>query len=131
MHLAPRLTAVLGHGRRILELPWNETRAVGTIRCLPDCLREDPPATYVNRVPLPPAGRWPEPAGGVSPTTMEPHSVDVEQRGDGAVLVRMHSRDSRGQPLPDAVFTFRRGDPQYEYWDAKCREQHAAERQPR
>ncbi len=62
---------------------------------------------------------------------MEPHSVDVEQRGDGAVLVRMHSRDPGGQPLPDAVFTFRRGDPQYEYWYAKCQERKAPEPQPR
>ena len=47
---------------------------------------------------------------------MRDHSCDVERRGDGAILVRVHSRDKRGQPLPDAVFTFRCGDPQYEYW---------------
>jgi len=63
----------------------------------------------------------------VARITMESHWLDVEQRSDGAVLVRMHSRDQGGQPLPDAVFTFRRGDPQYEYWYAKCQQQKAAE----
>jgi hypothetical protein len=42
---------------------------------------------------------------------------DVERRNDGTLLVRMHSTDRQGKPLPDAVFTFRKGDPQYEYWD--------------
>jgi hypothetical protein len=53
---------------------------------------------------------------------MELQSWDVEQRGDGAVLVRVHSFDKGGCPLPDAVFTFRRGDPQYEYWERMARE---------
>ncbi len=48
---------------------------------------------------------------------MEPQSWDLERRSDGAVLVRVHSTDKRGERLPDAVFTFRRGDPQYERWD--------------
>jgi hypothetical protein len=47
---------------------------------------------------------------------MHSNSWDVERRADGAVLVRVHSADKRGEPLPDAVFTFRRGDPQYEHW---------------
>ncbi len=41
---------------------------------------------------------------------------DVERRDDGAILVRVHSANTMGERLPDAVFTFRRGDPQYEYW---------------
>lgn len=81
----------------------------------------------MNGLSAPPDRPRPEPAAEVACTTMERHSVEVQQRGDGAVLVRMHSRDSGGQPLPDAVFTFRRGDPQYEYWYAKCQEQNAAE----
>lgn len=44
-------------------------------------------------------------------------SWDIERRKDGALLVRMHSVDRQGRPLPDAVFTFRKGDPQYEYWE--------------
>ncbi len=48
---------------------------------------------------------------------MELQSCNVERRSDGAVLVRVHSSRKDGQRLPDAVFTFREGDPQYEYWD--------------
>ena len=41
---------------------------------------------------------------------------DVQPGKNGAVLVRVHSVPWQGRPLPDAVFTFRPGDPQYEYW---------------
>jgi hypothetical protein len=37
----------------------------------------------------------------------------IEQRADGAIVVRVRSADSR---LPDAVFSFRCGDPQYARW---------------
>ena len=47
---------------------------------------------------------------------MDLDSCDVEHRGDGAILVRVHSDNKNGRRLPDAVFTFRSGDPQYEYW---------------
>jgi hypothetical protein len=47
---------------------------------------------------------------------MQSHTWDVERRADGAVLVRVHSAEKMGERLPDAVFTFRRGDPQYEHW---------------
>ena len=50
---------------------------------------------------------------------MEPDSWDVEKREDGAVLVRVHSYDNDGCSLPDAVFAFRAGDPQYTYWEKK------------
>ena len=50
---------------------------------------------------------------------MEPESWDVDRRQDGAVLVRVHSTDRKGRRLPDAVFTFRLGDPQYNYWEEK------------
>jgi hypothetical protein len=50
---------------------------------------------------------------------MELDSWDVEVRNDGALLVRVHSADRHGQPLPDAVFAFRPGDPQYEYWETQ------------
>ena len=52
---------------------------------------------------------------------MDSESLDVERRADGALLVRVRSRDAAGQPLPDAVFTFRRGDPQYDYWERKLK----------
>ena len=54
---------------------------------------------------------------------MELESLDVERRADGAVLVRVHSRPASGEPLPDAVFAFRRGDPQFEYWEKKLQQQ--------
>jgi len=41
----------------------------------------------------------------------------IERRADGAVVVRVISRRAPGQPtLPDAVFSFHIGDPQFEYW---------------
>jgi hypothetical protein len=49
-------------------------------------------------------------------------SWDLERRSDGAVLVRVHSRDrGDGAPLPDAVFAFRAGDPQFTYWEQQWR----------
>ena len=49
-------------------------------------------------------------------------SWDVQRRNDGAVLVRIHSCDRQGRPLPDAVFAFRLGDPQYDYWEQRLQE---------
>jgi len=40
----------------------------------------------------------------------------IERRPDGALLVRVPSTGSYGNGLPDAVFTFRAGEPQYDYW---------------
>ena len=37
-------------------------------------------------------------------------------------MVRVHSYDRNGRPLPDAVFTFRPGDPQYNYWSRRADE---------
>jgi hypothetical protein len=47
----------------------------------------------------------------------ELNSWDVERQNDRVVLVRVHSSDSQGAPLPDAVFSFRQGDPQYDFWE--------------
>ncbi len=52
---------------------------------------------------------------------VEPESWDVDQRPDGVVLVRVHSSNRNGQCLPDAVFAFRLGDPQYDYWAEQFR----------
>jgi hypothetical protein len=46
----------------------------------------------------------------------ELNSWDVERRDDDTVLVRVHSSIRQGRQLPDAVFSFRSGEPQYEYW---------------
>ena len=40
----------------------------------------------------------------------------LEQRGDGAVVVHVPSSGTYGRRLPDAVFAFRIGDPQYDFW---------------
>lgn len=53
----------------------------------------------------------------------QPDSWDVQRRNDGAVLVRVHSCDRQGRQLPDAVFAFRLGDPQYDYWEQQLRTQ--------
>jgi hypothetical protein len=47
----------------------------------------------------------------------------VERRSDGALLVRVSSRLWQGNRLPDAVFSFRCGDPQYGYWEERLRQQ--------
>jgi len=52
-------------------------------------------------------------------TPIDPNSLSVQRRGDGAVLVRVRSKDRPGGRLPDAVFTFWLGDPQYEYWESQ------------
>lgn len=51
----------------------------------------------------------------------EPSSWDVERRADGTILVRVHSCTRQGCQLPDAVFSFRRGDPQFDYWEQQLR----------
>jgi len=53
-------------------------------------------------------------------------SWDVERRQDGAVLVRVRSRVVDGRALPDAVFAFRSGDPQFSYWEAQLRHRELA-----
>jgi hypothetical protein len=47
---------------------------------------------------------------------------DTERRADGSVLVRVRSGERQGRKLPDAVFTFRDGDPQYHYWEQRSRD---------
>jgi hypothetical protein len=50
----------------------------------------------------------------------------LERREDGAVLVRVPSRTDVVAPLPDAVFAFRIGDPQYQYWDERLKQRELA-----
>ncbi|MFM8893496.1 MAG: hypothetical protein ACKOTB_18120 [Planctomycetia bacterium] len=42
--------------------------------------------------------------------------ISIEKRGDGAIVVRVRSEGPEESRLPDAVFSFRNGDPQYAYW---------------
>lgn len=46
----------------------------------------------------------------------------LERRNDGAVLVRVRSRERNGARAPDAVFAFRVGDPQYRFWEERLRQ---------
>ncbi|MBN1393606.1 MAG: hypothetical protein JW959_01055 [Pirellulales bacterium] len=52
--------------------------------------------------------------------TAELSACDVRRRSDGVVLVRVRSDVRQGRRLPDAIFSFRQGDPQYEYWTAQA-----------
>jgi hypothetical protein len=51
----------------------------------------------------------------------------IERRSDGAVLVRVRSRETAGERPLDAVFAFRLGDPQYGYWNERLRDQELAQ----
>jgi hypothetical protein len=51
-----------------------------------------------------------------------PESCAIEARRNGVLLVRVPSRREPGI-LPDAVFTFRVGDPQYEFWASQFERQ--------
>jgi hypothetical protein len=44
------------------------------------------------------------------------HRVTIEKRSDGSIVVRVRSEGPDESRLPDAVFSFRNGDPQYAYW---------------
>ena len=55
------------------------------------------------------------------------NSWKLSRRDDGAVIVRVESKQNNGRTLPDAVFAFRAGDPQYSYWDEQLRRKHAGQ----
>lgn len=48
---------------------------------------------------------------------MNLEACSVERRADGTVIVRVASRNRGRDTLPEAVFSFRNGDPQYTYWE--------------
>ena len=47
---------------------------------------------------------------------LEELALEIQRRNDGALLVRVPSTQRGGSRLPDAVFSFRIGDPQYSFW---------------
>jgi len=57
--------------------------------------------------------------------TTTAQNCELELRGDGAVLVRVRSQAINGTRLPDAVFAFRVGDPQYDFWAQQLRDRSA------
>ena len=48
----------------------------------------------------------------------------IINRGDGVLVVRVHSQTRQGRRLPDTSFTFKPGDPQYESWQRIYNENH-------
>ena len=52
----------------------------------------------------------------------------VQRRPDGVVLVRVRSRPAGNETPPDAVFTFRPGDPQFRFWDRQAAKPESAVR---
>ena len=44
----------------------------------------------------------------------------LSRRADSVIIVRVPSTGQYGSHLPDAVFTFRPGDPQYSFWLREC-----------
>ena len=50
------------------------------------------------------------------PSPIPDSQLRIEQRSDGALVVRVRSAGEGEASLPDAVFSFRCGDPQYAYW---------------
>ncbi|MEO1990882.1 MAG: hypothetical protein ABGW78_03045 [Pirellulales bacterium] len=50
------------------------------------------------------------------PARIPDDRLTIEQRKDGTLVVRVRSTGTEDERLPDAVFSFRCGDPQYSYW---------------
>ena len=62
----------------------------------------------------------------VDDPAVDPHRCYLERRPDGAIVVRVPSRTAAGRALPDAVFAFRAGDPQFAFWQQQFSQvQHA------
>jgi hypothetical protein len=58
---------------------------------------------------------------------VDPRGCCLERRPDGAILVRVPSHAKGDRPLPDAVFAFRAGDPQFAFWQQQLSQvQHAS-----
>jgi hypothetical protein len=48
--------------------------------------------------------------------------ITIQKRDDGTLLVRIQSAGEERNRLPDAVFSFRCGDPQYAYWLSRLKQ---------
>jgi hypothetical protein len=56
------------------------------------------------------------------PARIPDHRLTIEQREDETIVVRVQSAGDESERLPDAVFSFRCGDPQYAYWLRRLQE---------
>lgn len=63
------------------------------------------------------------------PETLDPSSYIIERPTHSVLIVRVLSKPYRGRNLPDATFTFRLGEPQYEIWEQRYYEQQRLEQQ--
>lgn len=54
---------------------------------------------------------------------MNPESYVIERPNRAVLIVRMRSNPRDARRLPDASFTFRYGDPQYDLWERRYWEQ--------
>lgn len=50
-------------------------------------------------------------------------NCEVLRREDGSLVVRVPSQERGAETLPAAVFSFHAGDPQYDQWEQRLREQ--------
>ena len=53
------------------------------------------------------------------PVRIPDERLSIERRADGTIVVRVRSEGPAQSRLPDAVFSFPRGDPQYAYWPGR------------
>lgn len=104
----------INHGKST----WNRTPRFGTITYL--AVGRGEPGVLCGSCTMAPTSQPPDRS-----TVPDPHSCHIERRADGAVLVRVRSRVVEGRSLPDAVFAFRAGDPQYGYWVEQLRAREA------
>lgn len=121
------------HNPRVYERLSLSVKNRGTIRCRPrahlaafrlDSFR-DARHTFASDVEgiqstenpclRPPVIMPPQPEASPIPDDR----LKVEKRTDGAIVVRVRSEGPEESRLPDAVFSFRNGDPQYAYWLAR------------
>jgi len=58
---------------------------------------------------------------------MDEDCILIESRSEGLLIVRVRSRQNTDNPLPDAVFSFRPGDPQYQQWERRMTRQTATQ----
>lgn len=56
------------------------------------------------------------------PIRIPDDQLSIEKRADGSIVVRVRSEGPEQSRLPDAVFSFRCGDPQYAYWQGRLGE---------
>lgn len=57
-----------------------------------------------------------EMATNTEPIRIPDDRLSIERRSDDSLVVRVRSEGPEVSRLPDAVFSFRCGDPQYGYW---------------